>query len=273
MPESKSSNTFFTNSRFLLLVAIYSPFFGYSYLKGYLHGAGFTNPVIEASPQELILQAVIAVGEICTRLFNIDIYKNMLTGALETGALVAIVFSGTYLICLLVRNSKRKDGETNKIDVKMHIQALLKWLFRKPISLFKVSIATSIGFLSGFLLPYLYLIIATLCLAALLFLLLIGSIIGNKAGHDLTLQDICRSQEWQPEETRRLGCNIVRLTQSYNNQTELEGWRLHSSSNTIFLLTNDGAYEIGADLTVKLFTPNQKRNKDGEGENELRETG
>ncbi len=253
---------FLTKTRALIIIAVYSPFFGYSYLKGYLHGAGFTNPNLEATPQELVFQALTALNEIFSRLVKADFHDEMTKGSLKLGAIFAAAFTIAYVLSFFVKNQLEKNESSKPIDFSGQAKKFCEWLYSKPKLALKLLTTSTIGFISGFLLSYITLFLIFSSMAVFLLLMILGNIIGEKVGLDLTKKDICTTKEWQEGETRRLGCNIVSLKQPFKGKSELKGWRLYSSPNTLYLLTNDGAFEIGSDLTVKLFTPNQKNGEE-----------
>ena len=259
MPEAQKSTTFLTKTRIALLLAIYSPFFGYSYLKGYLHGAGFSNPNIDASPQELILQAVTALVFVFSRLANLESYAPFAAHSLKIGIIFAVALSTVYLITASIKNSLENKGAPSKIDLNDVIQKLFNWLFDKPKVLLKTIISAISGFVFGFSISYIAIFLFIFSLAFLLSFMILGNLIGESRGKKLTKADICVTKEWDTEEYRRVGCNTVVLKTPYKGSSELAGLRLYTSEDTIYLLTNEGAYEIGDDLTVKIFTPIQIR--------------
>lgn len=247
-------------SIFIAAITAYSHFFGYSYLKGYLDGAGFPNAHIELSVQETIFYSYQAITDILNRaVLKVDSLDEMLlTASIRTGfmfSMVALLFVG---IALTLKKTnlidKIKDKKANEVG-----SYLENTLIKTPLTPIKSGIFLVVPFIFGFAIQYVVIAFILFFVSITWLTLAFGYLIGFNEGQSLTKSDVCHKKEWQQGESRRMGCNEISIASS---EAPLQGVRIYKGSKSTFFMTNKGAYEIDQNHNIVMFSPIQQNDTD-----------
>lgn len=241
---SKSSRIVFS---IIAIISAYSPFFGYSYLKGYLQGAGFRNTQISISVHEAIFQTASAFTKPLLRTFESDLIWQLLKSSIP----LLIIFSiAGFFIAIAPLFAKKNSNET-KINLQ---DRLLSWMQDSTITWKRIIALSTMVPAIGICMQYIFLLLFIALLTLAWLTAYIGFLMGHSEGNKLISGDICTQKEWQPEETFRLSCDFLPL----ENGKELIGLRIHSGNAITYFITNDGAYEIKNQKVIQYTTIQRK---------------
>ena len=237
-------------------LATYYSFFGYSYLKGYLIGAGFNNAQIEISVQESIFQTTNAMFNAVKIIAKSNFLSSLFWPSVKYGFACAVIFGALAFLFFLARKYFKSKG--SQPDAFVFDVWIKDWLIIKPFTLGKVAITALASFFAGFSFQYLLaLFFITLFVFAWLVIAL-GNIFGQTMGSKLATHDICVSPDVETaSKDSHISCTHLTLSQG----KELIGKSIYSSETTIFFVTNEGAYEIDRNLRLLSFTKFLKRQK------------
>ena len=240
---------------FILSLAAYTPFFGYTYLKGKLHSTGFENARIDAWPYELVFQAISALNYSYKHFNQLALAKAIWSPLLSVSLTIS-VFSILWILYLKLRrtiNTKEPNGWSVKtVDyIRREIAEKLTLLIAIP--------STAIGtFLASFVFLYSTIIIMITGIASLILFMAFGYLIGNAEGNELIQSDVCSVRGWQEYQKRRPGCTEIELVMPFQGEASLEGVRIYASSKATYFLTNTGSYELDSDNKVITYSTIQK---------------
>lgn len=241
---------------FFSFLVVSSPFVGFSYLKGYLGAVGFYNLNLNINTQESIFQLVLALQDTLIALINGQLFDKITKDAIQLGINGACIVTVVFLIARYIYHLPTSDLEQEKTGVNDKIIAFFKWFIEKPRAVLKTILVALTGFFSVFSIFYLMIVFFVGCLVFIYILMIGGYQIGKKSGMNRINKDICTIEKLDNNESVRMGCNIIYLSKPHNKDIELTGARVFESPDTIYFLTNSGAYEINkASRTVESFTP------------------
>ena len=230
-------------------------YFGYTYLKAFLEGAGFYRPHVDISIQEALYQGSEAftyfLATIIEKTDPIKFAQALMPGFLFSAAIITAMYLAKIKI-------SRKHFQEKSLAIKHKIKTYfitpdkhIGHTLAKPLAIFSTSFVSLYGFFA-------LIALATLILSITFWVIInLGQTLGFSAGKNKISDHACKQlklEDIPKSETRKLGCQTLTLSKEFNGKTELKGIRIFTSKDTIFFLTRDGSYEVNNQLEVKLFT-------------------
>ena len=226
----------------------YTHFFGYSYLKGKLHGAGFSNPEIDISVQESVLQTANGLIQILSRIIHNDhLLWFILKESLAIGSLVAAWVAVISLVLRPLLFFHRK-----LLDIKLPIgQSIKDQTLDNLVTIKNTALVSTTAFFASTLSVVFGILTFIAGLSAIWFIMHFGYIIGQFVGNELTEDLVCDVRDWGEQENRRLGCDVINT----KDGSSITGLRVYKSKQTIYFLANAGAYELNTEGKILHFRP------------------
>jgi hypothetical protein len=230
-------------------VTAYTHFFGLSYRKSFLEGAGFEAVNISLSPEESIYFATHGfVAALAKMISNTSIFLNW-SHAMLGGAFALIIFS-VWLGTTLRRLCLRKYYPN--LDIISARRNILTWVADSPNNFVTTVILSILSIPFGYLVQALFVTIILACLSLFWLIMAMGIAAGYSDGAKMLDNPICIEINWQQQDVdRKLGCRVFNLV----NEKSLVGMRVHTDGSYTYFLTNDGAYEIDSGNKVVSFRP------------------
>ena len=214
------------------LITAYTHFFGLSYRKSFLEGAGFESLNVSLTPPESIYYATQGYSSALLRAISGEDFSLLSTDFISTGLAFVIVI-------LFYKFFDKKIGTgANTKTLKSKIRNMLDKATKNTT---KTVITSLIGFVLGYIAQIIFMIVLLAILTVLWAIMSLGIGAGLVDGQNLIRQPICSNINWQKQNKERvLGCRTLPL----KDGNSLSGIRIHSEKDTTFFLTNDGAYEL-----------------------------
>lgn len=227
-------------------IAAYTHFFGLSYRKSFLEGAGFESVGVSLTPDESIYYAVHGFTHGIGALLKLD-YWQLDSSRLSIGIGMGLVPMLVWLYRKYL-NSYVADSEFMKSCVKS-----------VEDSIFKILGISILSFCAGYFIQVIASILIVSVLAFFWVLMALGIQVGHSDGQKLISTPVCSDIEWEEYEADRvLSCR----KQTLSSGTVLSGVRLHLDKRAEYFLSNDGAYEIDNAGKVISFRPIVSRPND-----------
>ena len=234
---------------FLGLLTTYTHFFGLSYRKSYLEGAGFESVTVNLSPNESIYYAIEGLSQPLLKILASESLffstSNLIPG---------IVFSAMFPILWLVNkfsplNNKDSSSEKeNSLQDKVH-----SWVQEFPNSKRRTLMLSIISFFMGYVSQVVLIALLVFVLSLLWIFMSMGISLGERAGGMLVETPICKTIQWEKRKSERaIGCREIQVK---GQKEPLIGKRMHFDSNVTYFLTNEGSYELSKDKEIISFRP------------------
>lgn len=218
------------------IITAYTHFFGLSYRKSYLEGAGFEGINISLSADESIYYATKGLTQAIARLLSTDmitLYKAFLIPSIYIAIAIFLmwffpkVFGTTF-------NQIRQDNNI--------VKKIIAWFDNFHEYFHKTIILSIIGFFAGYVLQIVFALVIIFIITFFLVLMYLGIGAGEVDGRKLTEENICKAVDWKEQKNDRvLGCRII-ITSPKNE--EIRGIRLHHDEKYYYVISNNGAHEI-----------------------------
>ncbi len=239
------------------LLATYIHFFGVSYRKGFLTGAGFESVTINLSPEESIYYAGEALAKIVTNLVVAFDFRNweVLVPGIAIGLIPLLLCFWGYIERRTAKASRKKrKGKSKGGQSKSKPKPFNEWMAdesRDFLSAVKLAgFGVVVGTIGQILLTLMILFVILLFTMALIA----GRDTGIEQGSRLAQSPVCNSFSWDEVDkktNRVLGCRTVELPDG----RQIKGIRVHSDKNVTYILANDGAYELDSKKSIVSFRP------------------
>ena len=216
------------------LLTAYTHFFGLSYWKSYLEGAGFEALTINLAPPETIYYATQGITSTLSRLLravlDLEIFK------IENSLLGIAISLAIFLYFYLKKEISK--SKLNQLSIRLFFRNKLDRWTDKLLPTLALSL---VGFIAGYIVQILFITALLILLSFMWMIMYLGIEVGKQDGTNRVQNSICDVFDWENyNEGRKLGCRTVNL----NDGTTLEGLRLFTNNNTTYLITNEGSYEI-----------------------------
>ncbi len=236
------------------ILTTYSHFFGFSFLKGKLEGAGFPFSNIDPNVNETLHQAAAATAISLNALVKAITKGELLKLGISYGALSTI---SVLLILILIFLNERflmKYNISGSDIVKM--KSWPNWI--KIISL------VGISGISGFLLPYIAIILLFVAIAFGWLGLTFGEQLGQNQINKAIADEICHQLDWSSyKRDVAMGCTTITLSDG----SELHGASLFEDLNQQYFITNYGSYRLDNHLNILSYNCFHVRPKKGQAKN------
>jgi hypothetical protein len=229
-------------------IASFILFFGYTYLKGYLEGAGFESPIINPSIYDLVYYFLVSIADAIAGLLKINSNGGLLKLIVTTAVSVGVVFTALVLLYKYAAKLKIKDA-----DSKEDSNNLFERLLEKSGSSFKQYLIFLSASTITVTAAYATVIIGLITLLALPWVIAVsGSVVGNAHGLKQFNKRVCVKAGWSERKEEKIpGCTELVL----KSGKALFGKRLYKNKDVTFFITNDGAYEINSKKEIQYFKP------------------
>lgn len=234
MEEGKQPNkVFWTKSKIVVAIAIvtsWAPFYGYTYLNGYVAGAGFEADYINLPIQEAVYYFLIGISDIWgSDIFFHEIYRYI---AIELG-----IF--TFLITVYLLRVDYTNDRLKKFKIKR--DKILESIKSNWYSTIAFSVATSV-FVGGVVLVMPIILWGSLAIVFLFAIL--GNPIGINNGKDALIENICIYGKPGSD------CNILRI-----GSDRLIGYSLYMNDKYIYFISSKGRYQSTLKGEVVMYKP------------------
>ena len=231
--NNRPKKIFWTKSKIIVVIAIvtsWAPFYGYTYLNGYVAGAGFEADYINLPIQEAVYYFLIGISDIWkSDLFFHEIYRYI---AMELG-----IF--TFFIMLYIL---RVDFYKDKLKKLSYTRdTIIRSLRSNWYSTITFSITTSI-FVGILMLAIPIMLWGSLAIVFLFAIL--GNPIGINNGKNALTESICIYGKPGSD------CSILKV-----NNEELIGHSLYMNDKYIYYISAKGRYQTTLKGEVVLFKP------------------
>ena len=235
MEEGKQPNkVFWTRSKIIVAFAIvtsWAPFYGYTYLNGYVTGAGFEAGYINLPIQEAVYYFLIGISDIWkSDLFFHEIYGYI---AIELG-----LFTFFIMVYLLRRGDFYND-KLKKLSDKR--DTIIRSLRSNWYSTITFSVATSV-FVGAVMLAIPIMLWGSL---AIIFLFaILGNPIGIHHGNDALVENNCIYGKPGSD------CNILKVSDE-----SLVGHPIYMNDKYIYFISSKGRYQTTLKGEVVMYKP------------------
>lgn len=233
-------------SALLAFFTAYSHFFGLSYRKSYLEGAGFDSVNINLSPDESIYYAIHGFGSSINELLKWDMLSFELIQLLP-GLTFTIVILSIWWI------KKCKSTESYLGEAKRENNLLYRIIDRWTDTFYKSILLSLFSLVTGYIFQLAVAIVLATTLIFFWFLMALGILAGNSDGEKRVETPICKRLNWEEFENNIvvLGCKEIYL----KGGNSLTGISLHRDSKINYFISNDGLYEISETKEILSFKP------------------
>ncbi|MFT5420424.1 MAG: hypothetical protein ACI9D5_001168 [Candidatus Endobugula sp.] len=235
----------------LTFIVLYSPFFGYSYVKGVLAGAGFSNPYVSISVQESIFQAGLAIQSVMLKITGLNFFDLIFERSLDVSLAVTGVIIVMAAIFRLIKFFSLKSLSSKAMSVNESFDAIYTWFSKNPFTFMKTVVLAVVGFFIAFLSQYIIVFLSTIGLLLVWLTMMWGNVLGYSVGKSYVNVDICRPYTFKVGQQKQVGCSQFTLVDG----TVLKGGRIYKTNNISYFVTNEGAYEIDSKQRVIYFSP------------------
>lgn len=220
-------------------ITTYTHFFGFSFVKGKLQGAGFYSSDISLDVNETLHEAAAA-----TQMGLYSIAKHFFS---DENFQMAIVFAISLPVAYLTLVGLAYLERTRKVDRAKEVIQNIRSRFRNKYSgaIKKTLISTALAGV-GFVLPYLVSMAMVTFISVLWLGMSMGQNIGETYTKNLIEGKVCKPlPEAKADVVRE--CMAMRLSDG----SVLSGRILHQEKSKLFFLTNNGSYQINEKLEVQ----------------------
>lgn len=220
----------------------YTHFFGLSYRKSYLEGAGFEALNINLSPDESIFYAIYGLKGAIGRLINLDIIFH------PTQLVAGIIFTFFFLLIWYIKKKEKNGLDSN---LSFH-DRLHNFIDRMTNSIWKALLLSVYSFVITYVFQLLLTLAFVVLLVTLWLIMALGIAAGLEDGKSRVIDPVCKNFSWENADNDRiLGCRRIMLLSG----KELKGIYVHRGSDINYVLTNEAAYELNNKKEIISYRP------------------